>query len=174
MPNINEVENIDSKTNLYTNNKTNLKYILLSIEESLSSKKMDKTEINELEIEHIFPQKSDKWDDAIQYSTDDVKTMSQWLNTIGNLSLINSIDNKKISNKSFYDKLKLLADISYLKINKLIYSCELWNVDNIKDRGNELIKMIKNICGDDSDNNPILNTNKNLEDINNKLFFLQR
>lgn len=171
MPNINEVENIDSKTDLYTNNKTNLKYILLSIEESLSGKKMDKTEIDELEIEHIFPQRDDKWDDAIQYSTDDIQTMSQWLNTIGNLSLINSIDNKKISNKSFHDKLKLLADISYLKINKLIYSYELWNVDNIKDRANELIKMIKNIWGDDSDNDPILITNKNLDDINNKLFF---
>ena len=55
--------------------------------------------------------------------------------------------------------------------NKLIDKYDSWDVDKIKNRAKELIEKIEEIWGDDYDYILGSNSNKNLENINGKLFY---
>lgn len=146
MPSKDEIFDINSKRDLYTDLKGNLKSILLAIEESLSLKKIDKEAIS---VEHIFPQNSNEWEKICEesgvsrkISFNDIK---EWLNTLGNLSIVDKSDNSRLSNKIFCDKKKILDDKSYLKINKILDGYHNWGVDEIKDRAKKILEYIHDI-----------------------------
>ena len=112
---------------------------------------MSKGEIQDdiINIEHIFPQDSKKWKQALEESGVSTNVtfddMKEWLNTIGNLSIVNSKDNSSLSNKVFIEKQKILEEKSYLKINKMLYETDTWTVKEIKERAKKIIDYIDKI-----------------------------
>lgn len=147
MPTLEEIRDISVKRDLYSN-KSNLKYILLSIEKYLSKgKELDENKIN---IEHIFPQNPSEWNKAtreknIVSKADDWDDISSWIHTLGNLSIIDSKDNSALSNKPFEIKQEMLKNNSYLKINRFIYEHNEWTISAIQSRAKEIIKYIEKI-----------------------------
>ena len=97
--------------------------------------------LDKYEIEHIMPQElNENWKD---YLGDDWETIhSENVNRIGNLTLIAIKNNKKLSNKSFDEKLKM--DKGYkddkLYLNKSISSLHHWNQDTIQSRSESIVK----------------------------------
>lgn len=148
MPKQEEVFNVDSKRDLYTNLKSTLKSILIAIEENLSQKKLKKDDIS---IEHIFPQNptDQEWKEICEKSGIDKNitfdNIKEWINTLGNLSILDKDDNSRLSNKIFNKKKKILEDKSYLKINRMLYDYDTWNVEEIQDRAKKILEHIKNI-----------------------------
>lgn len=145
MPSWDEISNIDSKNDLYTDHRASLKWVFASIEENISKVERSIEEIEKLEIEHIFPQ-NPKQKDLEEWKvkiTDEEWT--NWLNTLGNLSLIESPANKKLGNLSYEEKMELLKNHSYLKINKEIYEYREWGLEQLKSRAKKMLEYIKNI-----------------------------
>lgn len=93
----------------------------------------DQTEIILESIEHIMPQslKADKWPGIT------VSEHAEWVNTIGNLTPLNMIDNPAASNGSFEDKKELLAKSDW-QITREIVSGEQaftsWGIKSIQKR----------------------------------------
>jgi hypothetical protein len=65
-------------------------------------------------IEHIYPQSSEKWTSDIAAWQGDQEAMNKYLHSIGNLSALPSVINKKISNKKFSTK---QAEVTSKKVN---------------------------------------------------------
>lgn len=104
MPSWDEISNIDSRNDLYTDHKASLKWVFATIEENISN--VEKSE--KLEIEHIFPQ-NPKEKDLEEWKVRIIDDeWNNWLNTLGNLSLIESPTNKKLGNLSYEEKMELL------------------------------------------------------------------
>ncbi|MGL4343418.1 MAG: DUF262 domain-containing protein [Metamycoplasmataceae bacterium] len=146
MPSNEEINDIDSKKDLYTSLKGTLKWILLCIEEKLSSNEV--TNLSKITIEHIFPQSpSEDWEKMQETSgveiTSTPEELSQWLHTLGNLSITEN--NSALGNKPFVEKKKILDEKSYLKINKEIYKYEKWSVDELKKRAKSILGEINEI-----------------------------
>lgn len=146
MPKWEEVSNIELKKDVYADNRNTLKYTLIAIEESISSKHLNG---NDISIEHIFPQDSSEWLD-IYNKTEFEKVnsyveMSEWLNTLGNLTIVDASDNSRLSNNVFIDKQKILEEKSYLKINKFLFEWNKWSIESIKDRATKILDKIKNL-----------------------------
>ncbi len=135
-PTWNEVEDNLYYLDVYSN-KNIIQSIFVAIEEKMSGKKIDQSNIS---IEHIYPQNpSEDWD----FDDSEELQMKALLHTIGNISITN--DNSALGNKIFKDKKKILEDRSYLKVNKMIYEIEEWNSNEIKQRANKLFELIKEI-----------------------------
>ena len=138
MPKWEEISNIESKRDLYTSHKTNLKWVLLSIEQHLLKSNNEFVNESKISIEHIFPQNpSDQWEKEV------INNIKDWINTLGNLSITNH--NGALSNKTIEEKQKILEEKSYLKINKMIYESKNWNVEQIKERAQKILNYIHQI-----------------------------
>lgn len=123
-------------------NKAFCKYVLLRLEEKMSSKKSD-TLPNEglLTIEHIFPQRP-----GYQWSG---KTSDGLTQTIGNLTL--TAQNAEMGNKTFAEKKKIGFDNSGLKLNQYLADLDprtKWNGERIRERAVELYKLMRKIWQD--------------------------
>lgn len=137
MPSISDIKNIDSKKDLYSEHKLTLRWILTALEENLTGKELKN--YNSIEIEHIFPQSENK------QSNNNSNEMKEWLNSLGNLSILDKKDNIIASNKVFKDKKDVFEKFSYYKINKMLDKYEEWNLVNLKDRATKIIEDIDKI-----------------------------
>lgn len=126
-------------SNVY--NKGFLKPLLLSLYyyqlDTIAFIKNDKN----LNLDHILPKKFSKnkdWDYI------DKKEGNKYLNSLGNLALINSKKNIKASNCSFKEKKAKFFDktISPFKSTNDLLEVEKWDIENIKNRGNKLYEEI--------------------------------
>lgn len=125
------------KIDIYNSYASTLRWTLIAIEELKSKKKIN---TDKLSVEHIFPQTpSSDW----ELSPEDELEFGKLLNTLGNLSITN--DNSALGNKLFTHKKELLADRSYLKINKSIYEIDEWTPKEVISRGKKLLKQIIDI-----------------------------
>jgi hypothetical protein len=68
-------------------------------------------------IEHIYPQSNDKWEIDIAAWNGNKETMHKYLHSIGNLSVLPSVINKKISNKRFSTKQLEVTSNKVLAVN---------------------------------------------------------
>lgn len=121
------------------------KYVLLRLD--LDQRNSDSVKINygdNISVEHILPKRADadywteRFDDRAQY---------EWKNRLGNLVPLNGRKNTRASNKAFTDKVEDYFD---KKKNDFVLVEELkdyndWNLDNLKERHNELIQKTINI-----------------------------
>jgi uncharacterized protein with ParB-like and HNH nuclease domain len=110
-----------------------VKFLLESIEESLSKERVD---TQPMSIEHILPQKSPlqkEWQEMLgnQYN----KVQKEWLHTLGNLTLTQY--NSELSNKPFKEKLKILTS-SNVTLNQYFRKIDVWNEEVIKSRAEYL------------------------------------
>ncbi|ASP28452.1 hypothetical protein SCORR_v1c06800 [Spiroplasma corruscae] len=128
-------------SNMYSNRQL-CKYILYEIEHFNSKEKIIYDE--NITIEHIMPQNlSSEWK---QYLGPDYSLIhSQFLHTIGNLSLTGY--NSNLKDYSFKRKKSILIEKSsrFNHINKLIFESECWNEDAIINRSNFLWENFINI-----------------------------
>lgn len=91
-----------------------------------------------LNLEHVFPQKPDltEWSD---FSGQEV---SEWVYRIGNMTLLSSSLNKKISNSSFLDKLqKGYSTSKSLPISADIFNSTEWTPNSIHARQEKMAKL---------------------------------
>lgn len=110
------------------------KYILREIENFNNSEKIVINDNNAINLEHILPQKKGKWDIA------DEKHM-EYVNRLGNLTLLAGEYNKSISNNLFQKK-KEMYNKSRIEMTKNLCSNSTWNISKIKARQKELTNMI--------------------------------
>lgn len=134
----------------YRNNQT--KYILEMIEESLTNNTREKT-INsrtDVHIEHIMPREIERtrtrdmygsWQDYLGEAATDYKN---YVNKIGNLTLLGSELNLKVSNHPFEEKKKNYR-LSNIKITQNICQVPEWTFQTIQQRGLGFAKIAKEI-----------------------------
>jgi len=122
------------------------KYILWKLDDPTGETILD---INEVETEHIMPQTlSDQWIKYIKTKTglDQNKIFSlqeNWINNIGNLTIIKGNWNRSMSNRLF-EKKKEDYIKSTFKITKELSYVYNWLFEDIEDRGNKFAeKAIK-------------------------------
>ncbi|WP_022762189.1 DUF262 domain-containing protein [Butyrivibrio sp. AD3002] len=115
------------------------KFILALIEEKIT-KNRPNLEDDNLQIEHIMPQKlNDAW---IAELGEKYETIHQeYVHNIGNLTLIRH--NQELGQKLFKDKKKIYEENAGLQIAKTkITNHEKWNEKSIQNRGKWLIKYL--------------------------------
>jgi hypothetical protein len=126
-----EFENIFST--FHTGNAFYVRYIFLKIHNFLD----DNHEINrnhlEVNIEHIMPQNSSLWNI-------DEKTQDEYLDRLGNLTLLDGTLNKKASNASFRDKKKFYKK-SLIQPNQDLLKYDEWTPREIEDRQKALTAL---------------------------------
>lgn len=91
------------------------------------------------QIEHIMPQNSEKWIDALGISKDEYEVQ---VNRFGNLTLTTKHDNPKMSNNLFEYKQAILKDTAHFRSNLSIYQLHEWNVDCIETRNKSEIEEL--------------------------------
>lgn len=121
-----------------------LMYVFERIENESHNEKVD-FNIDNITIEHIFPQKPNK-DWKSKFSDAEYEKMMSLKNTISNLTLTGS--NSNLGNKSFDEK-RDMKNVGYkdskLFLNKWIGQQNEWNINKLDERFNELFKHIINI-----------------------------
>lgn len=91
-----------------------------------------------ISIEHIMPQTlSEEWLKQLQ-KDDSVEKHEHYLHTIGNLALTGH--NSELSNNTFADKKEIYRNSAFLE-TKALADIEEWNIDAIKERAENLIKI---------------------------------
>ena len=160
---------------------SSLKYFLFKYENFLKEKygesddKLLFSSYNSTSIEHIMPQQYwDYWskeiDDYAKRVKEDEKNyaIKVLLNSIGNLTILKNGKNSGLGNKSWQIKQKRFSTGSYSEIE--ISKYKHWNYENIKERGENIIKVLAKIIQNDFifnedevkkilfDNNEIINT----------------
>ena len=92
---------------------------------------------DELQIEHIMPQKLRKeWKTSLGASHPTIH--KKWLHTLGNLTLTGY--NPELSNKPFEEKVNLLRQ-SNLTLNRHFHQMDNWNESTIKARAEDLAQV---------------------------------
>jgi hypothetical protein len=87
-------------------------------------------------IEHVMPQTlTPEWHETL--GADATATHSEWLHTIGNLTLTGY--NPELSNRSYLEKRTLFAT-SHFELNRYFGEHEQWNATQIQDRAQSLFK----------------------------------
>lgn len=100
--------------------------------------------IDELEIEHIMPKTLSKdWQHKLGENYQEIH--KKYLNTLGNLTLASSSQNKKLSNHSKEQKDKIDYQQSKLKLNYKLDENSNWNADSIVLRAKALARDAINI-----------------------------
>lgn len=90
-------------------------------------------------LEHILPQNPKE--DSIWLNNFDKTTLSDYINCLGNLTLILGKKNSSLGNKEFSEKRKELK-VSNITQNSEIAKNKYWNKSNIEARTEELAKKI--------------------------------
>lgn len=121
IPKIEEItKEIESPNkDIYNDNKTTLKYILIAIDEYMSDycDIISKEKIDDTQIEHIIPQKFDKNEKYNYLNNDQKNEIKNWIHTLGNLTILESKANKKANNKSIKDKEQIYIWNSSYRLN---------------------------------------------------------
>lgn len=114
------------------------RYILIEINNYYMENKelVANPNATELNLEHILPQKpSDTWLSA--FSKIDP---NQYINRLGNMTLLDSSVNRKLGNTSFKDKCTKAFASSQLEITKEILNYDVWGPQQIEERQKKMAK----------------------------------
>lgn len=95
-----------------------------------------------LTIEHIMPQKWHKHWPIIDSQQESIEQRDEMVDTLGNLTLVNSGLNSSISNGPWIGKRDAIGQHSSLFMNKDICNYEIWDEAAIRRRGEALLEQI--------------------------------
>lgn len=109
------------------------RYLLRAIDSYENKETQIIKDNNIVHIEHIMPQKPEKWD------VDD-ELANEYKNRLGNLTLLGEEYNKNASNDTFNNKKKVYAK-SKIEMNKELNKLEEWTFEDIDKRQNQLAKL---------------------------------
>ena len=120
-------------------NRLLVKYVLSEVNNYFEPTKEHKIDFNYVNIEHIFPQKPEKnWGLTKEQIKD-------YVNLLGNLTLVDRVINSKAGNKSISEKIKLLKEselpITKIIVKQIVDSGLIWNKDSIIERQAEIAKL---------------------------------
>lgn len=111
--------------------------VLDTLEQALAGKEIADLSDNNVTVEHIMPQKlTNEWRDNL--GRDAYEVHSQWLHTLGNLTLTGR--NPELGTMPFSDKKAKLAD-SKFSLNSSLKDLDEWNAETIEQRGRELAEL---------------------------------
>jgi uncharacterized protein with ParB-like and HNH nuclease domain len=97
--------------------------------------------LNNLSVEHVMPQtKTSYWLSKIAPMPEE--EYDKIVNLIGNLTLASKVDNSKMQNLDWNDKKTILKKTGHLKINQEILKLDDWNITEINNRSERIIKTI--------------------------------
>ena len=151
----NELKNINVKDEEFLNdfiiksintkgNQRIAKYILIKINTSLSTDKIDiNINDNNLTLEHILPENpNEKWKKI--FNEDEI---SEYIYRLGNFTLLSQKRNQSIANAEFSDKIEVYgkSDIALTKNIEHYYKDKEWNMDSINNRQQHMGKIAKEI-----------------------------
>lgn len=97
-------------------------------------------DFSQLSIEHLLPQTPTARIMEELGVTKDV--YEENVHRLGNLTLASKPDNSRMGNNIWGYKNKVLASTSHLKMNEKLLQKDSWEIDDIEERTNELIKEI--------------------------------
>lgn len=106
---------------------------LEAIEAFYQKDKKEKVAVPECQIEHIGA-KTPKPDDKSQIDND-------YVNTIGNLTLIGKDINQKMSNKTWEEKRDEFRTTK-LYMNEKVSDCDTWDTNKVRERGKMLAELV--------------------------------
>jgi len=133
----------DSLMNIDLYNKKNLcKYLLKSIEDVTEDGQESKEilDVSTLSIEHIMPQSLSEWWKSYLGSNYE-KIHEKYVHNLGNLTLTGY--NSELGQKTFDEKKQLIKENSHVvSLNKDVLNQDLWNDVVIKNRANNLSKIL--------------------------------
>lgn len=135
MPDDNEFKEHLLKDNMYILRQY-LRIVLEKLENENNSAPVD---LSSLSIEHIMPQNSAKWINDLNISEEEY---INYVNKLGNLTLVSKIDNSKASNNTWETKKELFKITKHLKLNSELLSKNKWDIEEIKIRTNLLADWI--------------------------------
>lgn len=131
-------------------NKRWLKPVLVLLEYNLTdhSKQIYIDIQNEIHVDHILPI---GWQSITEWKKDwDKKNAKEWINTIGNLTLLSQKKNIRASNHSFQKKKAIYEGksgdrLTSFELSKNIVLKEKWTENELKNRYNTLILQLINL-----------------------------
>ena len=143
-PNDEEFKSKLIQKDIYNFKSKNKLFLLEQLENFENKERVDIENLvgsNELNIEHIMPQKlTSQWKESIG---DNFETVHEtYLHTLGNITLTGY--NSKMSNKPFIEKRDMEKGFkeSRLFLNKNLHDIEIWNEESLLNRAN----LLKNIA----------------------------
>lgn len=93
-----------------------------------------------LSIEHIMPQtRSEEWSEVLDIEQE---KYDQYINRIGNLTLVSQSDNSSMGNANFEEKKAKLGKTSHIIMNQYVLAKEKWGIEEINERSEIMIDKI--------------------------------
>lgn len=155
----NTMTNLIGKIDLYKKLPKFTKYLLFTIENGRYSNPNDyKLLIKDVTIEHIIPQQYEKDESWIKILGSDSGEVKEWLNTLGNLTLLPRKDNAKASNNSYETKKKIYLQGKLNNLNSQVNEYDEFNLDKLHKRANKLANDFSNLYQLNVPNQAILDT----------------
>ena len=93
-------------------------------------------------IEHVFPRKSGKWENDITKWRSDIKKMTNFLDTLGNLTVVTQEHNSKVGNKPLADKQNfptIVGSSAPLRLHDDWITAKMWTEKEIQARSQNLL-----------------------------------
>ncbi|MDR2905811.1 MAG: DUF262 domain-containing HNH endonuclease family protein [Helicobacteraceae bacterium] len=124
------------KKHLISNvNPSYAKVLLLKIEENET--RNIPVDISEVTVEHLMPQTlTDWWKSNLRGEAEAERIYSEYINCIGNLTLVSKSYNSAMSNKPWGDKLECLKDVQFIVTSKIADEYTHWTKESIIKRSN--------------------------------------
>lgn len=146
LPLMSEVEEDFMIKPIYSNNSSATKYILYKIEFIINSKNYTTTILyDNLTIEHILPETEYSRLPECWQENFDLESYERRVHTLGNLTLITQQMNSSIGNICFDNKKDVYEKDTFNLTKDIAKNYDDWTEDNIKERGEFLLKYIKEI-----------------------------
>lgn len=108
-----------------------------------------------LTIEHLMPQDGSKWIHKLGISEKEYDSKNY---VIGNLTFLSKSDNSKAKHNIFERKKEIFKNTSHLRMNMEIISKSEWNVKEIDERTNNLIKKLCELYEYKKSDRPLIDT----------------
>lgn len=121
-----------------------LKYIICKVE-LYQGGKASIPDFNEVDLEHIFPKNLSRWEnigDTSHFS----KPYSRWINSVGNVLLLEKGKNRKIKDICFSDKIEVYKTSAFshtLEVSQVFH----WGENNVRQRAKDLSDLAEVIWG---------------------------
>lgn len=151
-------------TNFY--NMKRSKWFLSNIENYDSNGRASIIDNSRLSVEHIMPQTREGDWKKITNRLDD-SNYANLINTIGNLTLVDGVNNSQMQNNNFEFKKKILKKSSHIKMNMEILEQDHWDKNCIEKRTTKLSEILLKLY-------PYIESTPYIFDENKKLYIYDK
>ncbi|MGL4647754.1 MAG: DUF262 domain-containing protein [Mycoplasmoidaceae bacterium] len=143
-----ELKKYLKRNKIYSKNKKRAKYLLIALESNVTNSERPLDYLLEFELEHIYPQNpSDetKKEYSIYFDNDKTKADEFYfdiLDSLGNLTLVNSETNNELKNYPWSKKRTILKDQCTIKMNQKLVQYDKWDEKSYNERVNWMVENL--------------------------------